>query len=184
MHVFDEGTNSASKLHFGSSFPIALAVLLALSSCGEETPRDASPPPPGAEAVAPHATKWLDLNSPLTPAQWLASRGEARARDASDAKVLAVGANLATAHRLYRESERMIANRAAQLSEMLKASGVEEEADDVLADLAAVSGEIGQTEGFGAVAQMYHNLRSSGVGRAEALATLKARYGARGAPSE
>ncbi len=184
MHVFDEGTTSASRLHFGSSFPIALAVLLALSSCGEETPRDASPPPPGAEAIAPHATKWLDLKNPLTPAQWLASRGEARARDASDAKVLEVGANLATAHRLYRESERMIANRAAQLSEMLKASGVEEEADDVLADLAAVSGEIGQTEGFGAVAQMYHNLRSSGVGRAEALATLKARYGARGAPSE
>ena len=90
------------------------------------------------------------------------------------------GANLATAHRLYRESERMIANRAAQLSEMLKASGVEEDADDVLADLAAVAGEIGQTEGFGAVAQMYHNLRSSGVGRAEALAALKTRYGPRG----
>jgi hypothetical protein len=31
---------------------------------------------------------------------------------------------------------------------------------------------------------MYHNLRSSGVGRAEALATLKARYGTRGTPSE
>ena len=78
----------------------------------------------------------------------------------------------------------MIANRAAQLSEMLKASGVEEDADDVLADLAAVAGEIGQTEGFGAVAQMYHNLRSSGVGRTEALAALKTRYGPRGASSE
>ncbi len=51
-----------------------------------------------------------------------------------------IDAKLDTAHRVYRESERMIANRAVQLSEMLKASGVEEGADDVLADLAAVCG--------------------------------------------
>jgi hypothetical protein len=159
-------------------------MLLALSACGEEAPHEATPPPPSAEAVAPQATKWLDLKNPLTPAQWLASRGEARARSTSDAKVVEVEANLATAHRVYRESERMIANRAVQLSDMLKASGIEEDADDVLADLAAVSGDIDQTEGFGAVAQMYHNLRSSGVGRTEALAALKARYGPRGASSE
>jgi hypothetical protein len=184
MHLSRKRRASAAKPNFGSSFPIAVAVLLALSACGEETPREASGPPPSANVVAPHAEKWLDVENPLTPAQWLASRGEAQARSISDAKVLEVDANLEAAHRLYRESERMIANRAAQLSDMLKASGVAEDADDVLADLAGLAGEIGQTEGFGAVAQMYHNLRSSGVDRTAALAALKTRYGPRGAAPE
>jgi hypothetical protein len=175
---------SAAKLHFGSSFPIAVAVLLALSACGEETPHEASGPTSSTTIVSPHEEKWLGADNPLTPAQWLASRGESEARSISDAKVLEVDANLEAAHRLYRESERMIANRAAQLSDMLTANGVREDADDVLADLAGLPGEIGQTEGFGAVAQMYHNLRSSGVDRTAALAALKTRYGPRGAASE
>lgn len=184
MPASDEGRSDATSLHFGFAVSIIVAAMLAVSACGEETPRDAAPAPQSAKSEASHEAKWLDVKNPLTPAQWLASRGEDRARSVDDSKVLEIGGDLEAAHRVYRESERMIANRAAQISDMLKAAGVDESADDILADLAAVAGEVDQTEGFGAVAQMYHNLRISGVSRADALAALKARYGPRGAGSE
>ncbi len=184
MHASDEGRGDVTSLHFGFALSIVAAAMLAISACGDETPREASSTPPSAKSEAPHEAKGLDVKNPLTPAQWLASRGEAQARSVGDAKVAEIDANLDMAHRVYRESERMIANRAMQVSDMLKAAGVEEGADDVLADLAAVVGETGQTEGFGAVAQMYHNLRTSGVSRADALAALRMRYGPGGMSSK
>ena len=184
MHASDAGRGDVTSLYSAFALSIAIAAMLAISACGEETPREAAPVPSTVQSDAPHQAKWLEVSNPLTPAQWLASRGEERVRSLNDGKVMEIDAKLDTAHRVYRESERMIANRAVQLSEMLKASGVEEGAGDVLADLAAVAGETGQTEGFGAVAQMYHNLRASGVSRADALAALKTRYGPRGASTE
>ena len=86
---------------------------------------------------------------------------------------------LSVANARYRESERMIANRAAQLSDMLAPLGIIESPISILDDLTSIAGEIGQTEGFGAISQHYFNLRVAQVERGEALAVLKARYGPR-----
>jgi hypothetical protein len=150
-----------------------------LAACSD----DAAPPSQssGSSQQAAHKVKWLELSSAITPAQWLVSRSEDRLRDVNDPEVKRVTAQLEAANALYRESERMIANRAAQLSEMLATHGIEEASTTVLDDLTAIAGEAGQTEGFGAVTQHYFNLRASNVAREEALAALKSRYGRRSA---
>lgn len=158
---------------------IGFAVTSLASACGEDEPvKDAV-----HEQATQHDSKkpsaWLQPGSAATPAQWLASRKEGEPRTLSDAEVKRIGARLQVAHRLYRESERMIANRAVQLEEMLLSLGVTESATEILDDLTAIGGEAGQTEGFGAVSQHYFNLRSNQIGRGEALATLKTRYGTR-----
>lgn len=94
-------------------------------------------------------------------------------------EVKRIAGQLVTAHGLYRESERMIANRSAQISEMLSAHGIRERPTDILNGLTGVAGEVGQTEGFGAVSQHYFNLRVANMERDAALATLKTRYGPR-----
>lgn len=149
-----------------------------LGGCGED------PAPRGerreaASGTGPHTAAWLEVSSPISPAQWLVSRREAGPRPVSDPEVRRVHALLAVAHTRYRESDRMIANRAVQLSDMLDRIGIRESATDVLDDLASLGGEVGQTEGFGAISQYYFNLRAAAVGRADALATLKSRYGAK-----
>lgn len=126
---------------------------------------------------AAHHVKWLDLGHQISPAQWLVSRHETSLRSSDDTEVRRVARTLDGAHDVYRESERMIANRAMQLSEMLKPLGIDESATSLLDDLTSIANDVGMTEGFGAVTQHYFNLRSSNVSREDALATLKARYG-------
>ncbi len=73
----------------------------------------------------------------------------------------------------------MIANRTVQLEAMLSTNGHRDRAVDILSDLAEVPGEVGQTEGFGAIGQHYVNLRGEGRSRDDALAELKRLYGKR-----
>jgi hypothetical protein len=165
----------------------ALRASLAVALCGIATAAltgcDDGAPPHGTHGDAvvrhadPHRVAWLDVSNPISPGQWLASRDEAKLKPPHDPEVQRLVGLLATAHSRYRESERMIANRSAQLSDMLKPIGIDESAIDILNDLTAIGGEIGQTEGFGAISQYYFNLRAASVSRAEALATLKTRYG-------
>lgn len=151
---------------------------LSLVACSDEQ-RDSSRGATSGGSEAPHKVTWLDLDSPVTPAQWLVSRGEEKPRSLSDPEVQRVTRELKDAHALYRESQRMIANRAAQVSDMLAGIGITEPATEVLASLAGIAGEAGQTEGFGGVAQHYFNLRAASLARAEALEALKVHYGPR-----
>ena len=109
----------------------------------------------------------------------MASRTLPEVKPLHDPDVKRIASNLDAANKIYRESERMIANRAVQVEDMLKDIGVNEPAAGVLDDLTRVAGEIGQTEGFGAVSQHYFNLRANRIDRAEALATLTSRFGVR-----
>lgn len=153
------------------------AVALVLSACSDEAPQARKSTPPSGSATAPHQVKWLDLGHQVPPAQWLASQGEATLKPADDPEVQRVASQLAAAHRIYRESERMIANRAVQLSDMLASLGITETPAAVLEDLTSIAGGAGMTEGFGALTQHYFNLRASKIAREAALATLKSRYG-------
>lgn len=152
---------------------------LAVGGCGDESPQSGERRQVSGDESGAHRAKWLEVSSSISPAQWLASRGEASARPLSDPEVQRVAAQLSEAHKRYRESERMIANRSVQVSEMLRQIGHDEGPIRILDDLAAIGGEVGQTEGYGAISQYYFNLRAASVPRAEALATLKARYGSK-----
>jgi hypothetical protein len=158
---------------------LALAgfICLALAGCGDDAPQSGERR--HAERTGAHHAKWLEVSSPISPAQWLASRGESKVRDHSDAEVQRVAMQLVEAHKRYRESERMIANRSVQVSEMLSQIGMNESPVRILDDLTSIGAEVGQTEGFGAISQYYFNLRAASVSRAEAISTLQARYGSK-----
>lgn len=163
------------------STALALGALLclAIGGCGDEAPQSQERRNVSGHEIGEHRIKWLEVSSQISPAQWLASRGEATARSINDPEVQRVAILLTEAHKRYRESERMIANRSAQVSEMLEKIGLDENAVHILDDLTGIGGEVGQAEGYGAISQYYFNLRAASVPRAEALATLKARYGSK-----
>jgi hypothetical protein len=153
--------------------------LAALGGCGDETSPHGEAERRSATDAAAHKTDWLAISSPLSPAQWLVSRGKDAPAALDDPEVQRVTQQLVAAHKRYRESERMIANRSAQVSEMLRNIGVTEGAVQVLDDLTGIGADVGQTEGYGAISQYYFNLRAASASRADAIATLKARYGAK-----
>lgn len=158
---------------------LALCVVIsgALATCSDETAdaRKSNRPLP----TASHQVEWLELghHMTMTPAQWLVSRREATLRAADDPEVQRVAERLTKAIAVYRESERMIANRAAQLSDMLASLGIDESAASILDDMIGIANDVAMTEGFGSVAHHYYNLRATQVPREEALKDLKSRYG-------
>jgi hypothetical protein len=158
---------------------ILICLCALMTGCGEEPTTIAEPGPSNSSGLAAHDISWLAVDSDLSPSQWLASRNEPVLRPSSDAEVQRVKQLLDEAHRLYRESQRMIANRTVQLETMLAANGQNDRAIQILQDLSEVPGEVGQTEGYGAIGQHYVNLRSEGLARAEALEKLKLLYGKR-----
>jgi hypothetical protein len=152
---------------------------LTIAGCGDEAPQSGERKAVRGDSAGTHRAEWLEVSSPISPAQWLASRGQATVLPVSDPEVQRVATLLVEAHRRYRESERMIANRSVQVSEMLSRIGLDEGAIRILDDLTGIGGEVGQIEGFGAISQYYFNLRAASVPRDEAISTLKARYGSK-----
>lgn len=168
-----------SRLARPLELALACFICIGLAGCGDDAPRSGERRHASAESTGAHHAKWLEVSSPISPAQWLTSRGEEKVRDHRDPEVQRVSTQLIEAHKRYRESERMIANRSAQVSEMLHQIGMSESAVRILDDLTSIGAEVGQTEGFGAISQYYFNLRAASVSRAEAISTLKARYGSK-----
>jgi len=171
------GTLRNRLARFAAATAIAACAGVPLSACSDEGPAQSEQSGTSSGTHGAHTAKWLDLSNPLSPAQWLMSRGEAKPRPLHDPEVRRIGVLLVSAHKRYRESERMIANRAVQVSAMLDQIGLAEAPAAILDDLTGIGAEAGQTEGFGAISQYYFNLRAADVSRADALAKLKARYG-------
>lgn len=155
------------------------ASLLVANCSDDESDRQKPADQPSAAASTSSDKRWMHVDNKLTPAQWLVSQGLDQPKPVNDPDVRNAAATLQEANRLYRESERMIANRAVQLEHMLREIGVQENATSILTDLTRVAGEVGQTEGFGALSQQYFNIRASRIEREPALAELRARYGRR-----
>lgn len=70
----------------------------------------------------------------------------------------------------------MLANRTAQVGQMLAVDGHAEDFAQLINSLVEVAATTGQKQTYGQVCQHYYNLRHSGVGREEALRMLAARY--------
>lgn len=175
MHSFPFQARRAARVRQRLTLT-ALIVTAVVAACSEE---NVTPVQDTAEAPKQEQIKWLETDHGITPAQWLVSRRDGMVKPISDPQVQHVKRQLDDAHKLYRESQRMIANRTVQIEEALREQGAGDEATEILADLANIAGEVGQTEGYGAISQHYINMRKDGRKRAEALADLKALYGVR-----
>lgn len=152
--------------------PTALAVLACmLVACGEEAPPQRTATAPSMAADTAEASAWLGAHDATPPARWLIAHLPDPAR-AGAATPDAVTALLQTAADRYRESPRMIANRAVQLQTMLAEEGLDEDAVSLLTRLARLPPA--NRVSFSADCQHYYNLRVQGIDREQALARLAA----------
>ena len=153
--------------------PLAATLsLLLLAACEEPRPRREP------RAVEPErggaAPKWLSVTDDRDPAAWLAAyRGGAAP---AEAEIMRLREALAEAGMFFLESPRMLANRQAQLGDMLAGAGMGEDDARLLAALARVAAASERKQTFGELCQHYYNLRRQGQGREDALAALAERY--------
>ena len=85
-------------------------------------------------------------------------------------------AALLAAQSHFLETDRMLANRTAQLGEMLAADGHAEDFAQLIGSLVEVAATAGQKQTYGELCQHYYNLRHAGVERDAALRMLASRY--------
>jgi len=145
------------------------------ASCGEEK-RSAEQD----DVIEPESHKgadiWLRATDGIEPALWLARR-EAGAEVAEGERVVErIRAALLLVQAHFLETDRMLANRTAQVGEMLAADGHAEDFARLIRSLVEVAATAGQKQTYGELCQHYYNLRHSGVEREPALRILASRY--------
>ncbi len=121
--------------------------------------------------------KWLSLIDRSDPAVWLAAR-ESGQPSPQGAAVERIRRALDDAGTRFLESPRMLANRLAQVGDMLAGAGMREDYAELIESLSQVASAAPAKQTFGEMCQHYFNLRSQGESRAAALAALTERYGA------
>ncbi|MBS0250836.1 MAG: hypothetical protein JSR78_07195 [Proteobacteria bacterium] len=155
---------------------IVLALLL--SGCGDEQPRQkSSEKRSGLTKV--EQTDWLSMQDETNPGDWLIAReiksGAKFAPDDADK----LRQSLAEASARFKDTPRMIANRAVQLEQMLKDAGSNESAIVLISGLTRAVAP-GRIESFGAAGHQYINMRKAGLSRERAFDELSKRYGTGG----
>ncbi|PWB92252.1 hypothetical protein C5688_00975 [Methylocystis sp. MitZ-2018] len=155
---------------------IILAGVCALfASCGEER-RAAEQDDLIESGALKDADVWLRATDRTEPALWLAQREAVGAVGMREPAVERIRAALLSAQPHFLESDRMLANRTAQVGQMLAADGHAEDFAQLINSLVEVAAIAGQKQTYGEVCQHYYNLRHSGVEREKALRMLAARY--------
>lgn len=151
---------------------LSAVIAVALAGCpGESEPEKRERvAAPAADGVA--RKTWLQPNDDTVPEVWLASR-DAGADLAPNAPAVREWREvLDDADTRFGESDRMIANRAVQLETMLAEIRITQTAREIITDFSTLAGK-GTRSGFSDLCQHYYNLRSRGVDREDALASLR-----------
>lgn len=162
---------AASKL-------LGIIFALLLSGCGDEQPRQqSSEKRSGLTKV--EQTEWLSMQDETAPGDWLIAREMKSGVKLAPGDADQLRQSLAEASAKFKDSPRMIANRAVQLERMLKDEGGNETAIVLIGGLTRVVAP-GRIESFGAAGQQYYNMRKAGLNSDRAFAELSKRYGAGG----
>lgn len=145
---------------------------LVLAGCPGE-----APPEPRERVASPASNdlarkSWLQPTDSDDPAVWLASRDAGHDVAPNEPAVAGWRAVLTDADERFGETDRMIANRAAQLEVMLREIKVKASAREIVTDFALLAAK-GSRSGFSDLCQHYYNLRVRGATREAALATLR-----------
>ncbi|MGD9541996.1 hypothetical protein [Methylocystis sp.] len=154
---------------------ILAGVCALVASCGEER-RSAEQDDVIETDARNKADVWLRATDHMEPALWLAQREAGAAVHERDAAVERIRAALLSARAHFLETDRMLANRTAQVSQMLAADGHAEDFAQLINALVEVAATAGQKQTYGELCQHYYNLRHSGVEREDSLRLLAARY--------
>jgi hypothetical protein len=135
-----------------------------------------------ANVKAPQS--WIRRNDDIDPAIWLASKEARRRLLPDDPTVGRIRQAFHAAATRFLESDRMVANRTAQLAEMLAEDGKPEEPAALIEGLASVVDPKRGKGTYGELCQFYFTLRHTGADRDAALTQLSARYGSPGGSVE
>ncbi|WP_247869853.1 hypothetical protein [Methylophaga sp. SB9B] len=152
---------SSLKLIFCLSF------IFLLAGCDQE-----NAPQMDAVAVVDESKipLWLDGQVEMSPQEWLVKRSHAEVTD-EKAEIERTAELLVIAADRFDESHRMIANRAAQLEDMLLEHRINETAVDRLEWFTKLP-TLQTPHSFSALCQYYYNLRTQGKTEDEIIQNL------------
>jgi len=156
---------------------LALACLAALPACEDRKPRQEPGFTDRVVEKSNPSQSWIRRNDDLDPAQWLASKEAGHPLPPEDPAVLRIRKAFEAAAPKFLESDRMVANRTAQLLEMLAKDGKPESAAALIEALSSLVNPDRPKETYGELCQYYYILRHSGADGDTAAAQLRARYG-------
>ncbi len=153
-------------------------VILALGGCdgGEPEPKGDEQQVVATQHEADLGT-WLSPVDPMDTGRWLASREAGHLLANDDEASVRMRRDLGQASAYFVEEQRMIANRTAQLGQMLADAGKAESYDSLLGGLTGIAQAANRKLLYGEMCQHYYNTREQGIDRGEALAKLAERYG-------
>jgi len=156
---------------------LTMAVAAIGASCGDERQETAKKDEaPIADKAAGEAA-WLGLADDDLPEEWLVRRKANTGAAVDPRAVEAARTLLERASTRFSDQPRMIANRAAQLEEMLAEKGHSEDATTLIEGLLRAAGGSKPTGGFASLCQYYFNLRAQGLDRDQAIDALAKLYG-------
>ncbi|ACL63022.1 hypothetical protein [Methylobacterium nodulans] len=152
------------------------AACLLLSACGEAGEGGSQPATVVARHDAGAMPAWLAPDDRTDPALWLAARAAGRLVPAKDPAVARLRAALARAAPRFIKDPRMIANRTAQVLDMLHAAGLPGEAEPILDGLMGIAAAAGARQLYGSLGQHYVNTRIAGAAHRDAVDRLSTKY--------
>lgn len=151
-----------SLLFFGS------LLMFSLSACDQNDDIPAMDAAPIADE--PVIPLWLDGQVDMSPQEWLVKRSRAEVKD-EQAEIERAAKLLITAADRFDESHRMIANRSAQLEDMLLEHRINETAVNLLEWFTKLP-TLQTPHSFSALCQYYYNLRTQGKTEDEIIQNL------------
>ena len=159
---------------------IAIACLATMTACDDRKQDREIGSSDEVDANIKTPQSWIRRNDDTDPAIWLASKGLDAAFGRRPNRRTRARRAFQTAATRFLESDRMVANRTAQLAEMLAEDGKPEEPAALIEGLASVVDPKHGKETYGELCQFYFTLRHGGADRDAALMQLSARYGSPG----
>ena len=149
-------------------FILSLLLMLSLGGCeGSDAVPEMETAPIVDEDKIP---LWLDGQVEMSPQEWLVKRSRAEVTD-ERAEIERTAELLIIAADRFDESHRMIANRAAQLEDMLLEHRINETAVDRLEWFTKLP-TLQTPHSFSALCQYYYNLRTQGKTEDEIIQNL------------
>lgn len=146
---------------------VCLSFIFLSAACNQEDTSEMSDVSVVDESKIP---LWLDGQVDMSPQEWLVKRSNAELTD-EKAEIERAAELLITASNRFDESHRMIANRVAQLEDMLIEHRINETAVDLLEWFTKLPA-LQTPHSFSALCQYYYNLRIKGKTNDEIIQNL------------